>query len=90
MADGNVVANEARQIIRQVQDYVVLDVCMVADGNTVNVAPEHRVAPNAAAIPQAHVAHHHRTLGDIDGFAKGGLLEQEPVELLASASNRDE
>jgi hypothetical protein len=32
-------------------------------------------------MPERHVAQHHRTPGDINAFAKGWFLEQEPVEL---------
>ena len=82
MANGDVITQDAEEVVRQMQDRVVLDVRVVADGDAVDVAPQHRVAPDAGIITQGHIAQHHRALGDIDAFAKGRLLEQERVELL--------
>jgi hypothetical protein len=82
MANGDVIADDTGQVVSQVEDGVVLDVGVVADGDAVDVAPEHRVTPDARIIPQGHIAQHHRALGNIDALAKGGFLEQEPVELL--------
>ena len=81
MADGDVITHNAGKVICEMQDRVVLDVRVVADDNTVNVAPEDRVAPDAGIVPHSYIAQNDGAPGKIDFFAQGGFLEQELVEL---------
>ena len=81
MTNGNIMAHDTEAVVRQVQDGVVLDVRVVADDDAIEVTTEHGVAPDAGVMPERHVAQHHHTPGDINAFAKGWFLEQEPVEL---------
>ena len=81
MANSDVIAYDAGEIVRQMQDGIVLDVCMVADNNAVEVTPEHGVVPDAGVMTERDVAQHHRAPGNINAFAQGWLLQKESVEL---------
>ena len=81
MADGHVTAHDARKIVGQMNDGVVLDVAVVADDDAVDVAAQDGVVPDAGAVAQGDIAHHHRAARDINIFAQDGLFAQERVEL---------
>ena len=82
MAYGDVIAQDTGEVVRQMQDGVVLDVRVVADDDAVDVAPEHGVAPDARVIAQGHIAQHDGALGDIDAFAEGRLLRAGTCRVL--------
>jgi hypothetical protein len=81
MANSDVIAHDTREIVRQVQDGVVLDIRMVSDDNAVEVTPEHGVAPDAGVLTERHVAEQNRAPSDINAFAQGWFLQKEPVQL---------
>src|ERR1035437_11041870 len=82
VADGDPVADEAREIIREVQHGVILDVRVVADDNAVDVAAQHRAIPNARMRTERHVADDDRSFGEVNALAELRFLPQKFVELL--------
>src|ERR1035441_9869426 len=64
------------------QHGVVLNIGMVANGDAVDVAPEHGIAPNAGVILQGHIAQNDSSPGDIDSLAERWFLAQKLAELL--------
>src|ERR1035437_5413938 len=82
VADGDPVADEAREIIREVQHGVILDVRVVADDDAVDVAAQHRAIPNARMRTKRHVADDDRSFGEVNALAELRFLPQKFVELL--------
>ena len=87
MPDGDVVADEAGVIVREVQHRVVLDVGVMPDDDAVDVATQHRVIPNAGVIAERHVAHDHRRARDIHAATERRFFAEERVELLSEITH---
>lgn len=81
MPDRDPVADEARKVIREVQDRVVLDVRMMSDLDPVDVAPQHRPIPDAAVVPERHITHNHRRPGEIDTSSQPRRAPQVAIQL---------
>ena len=73
--------SDAREIVREMQHGVVLDVRVVADDDAVDVAAQHRAIPHAGMRAERHVAEDDGGLGEINALAELRLFAQERVEL---------
>ena len=82
VADGHVIAENAGELIGEMQDGVILDVGMVADGDAINVSARDGVIPNTGVIAHGHVAENHRAFGNIHPIAQRWLFAQKNLELL--------
>src|SRR5437867_5389550 len=82
MADGNVVAQQARILIGQMQHGVVLNVCVMTNNDLINVSTQHGVMPDTRTIPDRDVANHHCSLSEIDIGTDHRLFSQKSFKLL--------
>ena len=87
MANSDIIAHNTGEIVRQVQDGVVLDIRMVSDDNAVEVPPEHGVAPDAGVLTERDVAQHHRAPSDINAFAQGWASSEETCRVAVSLTH---
>ena len=84
VADGDPVAEDARQIVREMQHGVVLDVGVVAHDDAVDVAAQHRAIPDAGMRAERDVTDDGGGFGDENIFAEFRL----PAEKLGRAALR--
>ena len=77
VADGDVVAEGARGIGVDVEDGVVLDVGVLANGDGVDVAAQHGAVKHGGVGADGDIANNGRVGGDKRGLVNGGGL---PVE----------
>ena len=63
VTDGDMVAQDARMVVGEVQDGVVLDVGAAADFDAVDVSAQHGAIPDAGFVAESDIAHHHCGLG---------------------------
>lgn len=82
VTDGDVVADETGELVREVKNGIVLDVGMVADDDAVDVASNDGVIPDARVVAEGDVAEDDRAFGDINVLAKGGLFAKESFKLV--------
>ena len=66
VTDGDMVAQDARMVVGEVQDGVVLDVGAAANFNAINVTPQHGPIPDSGFVTECDIAHHH-----------GGICEED-------------
>jgi hypothetical protein len=69
MPHRHIVSNEAGEIIRKVEHGAVLDIGMVSDNDSVNVATQHRIVPHAGMVTQRDIPDDDGSLGEIDAAA---------------------
>ena len=81
VANGDPVAEDAGQYVREVQHGVVLNVRVMADDDAVDVATQHGAIPHARMRAERHVAEHNGGPGNVNAFAEPWLFAQERVEL---------
>ena len=73
MADGDVVADQARKVSGHVHHRLVLDVGVVADHDPVDVTAENGVKPDARMVANSNITDDHRALGQINALPDRGL-----------------
>jgi hypothetical protein len=81
VSDSDKVSEFAREVVGEVEDGVILDVRVVSDNDTIDVAAKHGVVPDAGMITDGNVANNDRALGDVNTGAQGGFFEEEGREL---------
>ena len=88
MPDGDVTADEAWELVRQVQHRIVLDIAPLTHDDAVNVAAQDGIVPDAGTIAESDVAHDDRAAGNINVLAQEGLLAQKRAELIGERIKR--
>src|SRR5439155_14925914 len=81
MADGDMIPDQAGKFIREMDDGIVLDIGVMADGDAVNVTPHDGVVPHTGMIANRNVSQHHGAASDINVFAEDWFSAQEFFEL---------
>src|SRR5207249_788869 len=81
MADGDKIPDQAGKFIREMDDGIVLDIGVMADGDAVYVTPHDGVVPHAGIISDSDVSQDHGAVSDINPFAEGRFSAQEFFEL---------
>ena len=81
MANGNVVANDAGEVVGEVEDGVVLDVGVVSDDDPVDVAAGNGVVPDTGVVAKGDVAEDDCAFGDVNIFAEGWFFVEEGLKL---------
>ena len=79
VTDGDVASEDARKIIGEMQDGVVLNVGVFADDDAVDVAAEDGVIPNTGMRAEGDITEDDGGAGDVDVRAEGGALAEESV-----------
>ena len=82
VADGDKSSEDARKIIRQMHDGIVLNVAARADDDAIDVAAQNGVVPNADLVAQSDVAEDHRAFCDVNVFAERRFFAEIRFELL--------
>ncbi len=82
MADGDVIADQAWEIVREMKDGVVLDIGMVSDDDAIDVAAHDGVIPDARTGPELYIPKHGGATCDVNALAEFRFFAQETVELL--------
>ena len=82
MTDRDVVAENARVIIGEVQHGIVLNVAVMTNDDTVDVTAKHSVIPDAGVIAERDVADNDTGRGDIDVLADGRFFAEKFIQLL--------
>ena len=81
VADSDVVADDAGIFIGKVEDGVVLNVGVVTDDDTVDVAASDGVVPDAGVVADGDVAENDRASGDVNIFAESRFFVKEGLKL---------
>ena len=81
MADGDVAAQNAGEIIGEVKDGVVLDVGIFANDDAVDITAENCIVPNAGMSAESHITKDDGGAGDVNVCADGRAAAQERIEL---------
>lgn len=63
--------------MRDMQHGIVLHAGARTDANAVHIATDDGAGPNRAVLAQVHIANHHRSRVDVDGFIQLGLMTGE-------------
>jgi hypothetical protein len=81
VTDRDPVAENAREVIREMQYGIVLDVRVMADDDAVDVAAQHRAIPHARMCAKRHIADDRGVSGDENVFAELRFFAEKLVEL---------
>src|SRR5712691_2737057 len=88
VADGDVITDDARKIIGHVQYGVVLDVRMVSDDHTIDIAAQYGVIPDARMVSERDIANHYATAGNVNAIAERRRFAQKCFKLLIQTVHR--
>lgn len=81
VADGDAAADDAWEVIGEVEDGVILDVGLLADLDAVDIPAQDGSVPDAGSVPEGDVAEDDGGACDIDMGAEAWGGAEMPVEL---------
>jgi hypothetical protein len=82
MAHGNPIAHNAGKIVRNMQYGIVLNVRVMSDGDTVDVAACDASVPDTRVRANRHITNDRCRFGNEDALPKPRILAKEFIELL--------
>ena len=76
MTDSYVIAHNTWNMISHVQHAIILDVGMMSYDNTINIAAQYRITPDACRTAQGHIAQHKCTWRNVHSQTELWLRQQ--------------
>lgn len=79
MPNRHITPKDAGEMIRKVQNGVILNVGVFADNNAIDIAPQNGVIPNTRVRAERNITENNGRAGDVNVWAEGGLFAEENV-----------